>query len=89
MKRPKRLSIGTYGIVAGGRTIVLQRVGRSGFKIVMRPGALSPLFRRLRGAAAVAAEAASPWPFDVAKVPDLDLDMPIYLRRIPATGRTA
>lgn len=79
--RPKRVSIGCYAVESGGRLILLQRCGRSGFKIIIRPGALSPLFRRLRDAAAVASESASPWPFTVEKKPDLALDLPWFLDR--------
>lgn len=79
--RPRRVSMGCYAIFAAGETIILQRCGRSGFRIVQKPGALSPLFRRLRDAAEIACQAANPWPFTVAKKPDLDLDMPKFLRR--------
>lgn len=81
MKRPRRLSMGCYVIVAGGREIVLQRCGRSGFRIIHRYGAISPIFKRLRDAAAIARESANPWPFDVPKKPDLALDLPPFLRR--------
>ncbi len=79
--RPRRLSIGCYYIEANGRRILLQRVGRSGFKVVMRAGAMSPLFRRLRDAAAVAETALAPWPFPVEKRPDLAGDLPWFLDR--------
>lgn len=81
MTRPKRLSMGCYFLDIGGRRIVLQRCGRSGFRIIMRPGAISPIFKRLRDAAEIAASAANPWPFDVEKKFDGAADLPPYLDR--------
>lgn len=82
--RPRCISIGCYTISAGGKTITLRRMGRSGFRIEQRAGAISPVVKRLRDAAALAIEAATPWPFDVPKVPDLALDLPPFLdRRVP------
>ncbi len=80
-RRPARVSIGCYAIEANGQTVILQRMGRRGFKVVQRPGMLSPTFQRLRDAAAAAVAATSPWPFDVPKVFDAALDMPVFLRR--------
>lgn len=68
MTRPRRMSMGCYCLTAGGQTIILRRMGRSGFRIEHRPGAKSPLFKRLRDAARIAMEAASPWPFDVPRL---------------------
>jgi hypothetical protein len=65
MKRPHRVSIGRYAVYPEGQTVILQRCGRSGFKIITRPGAISPMFKRLREAVAIAMDSANPWPFDV------------------------
>lgn len=81
MARPKRISIGRYAVTSGGTQVILQRCGRSGFKIVTRPGAISPIFKRLCDAARIALESASPWPFDVPKKPDLALDLPPFMKR--------
>lgn len=78
--RPKRISIGCYAVYSGGREIVIARVGRSGFRIVPRPGMIGAFYRRLRDAAAAASESGSPWPFTVAKVPDAG-DIPWFLDR--------
>lgn len=79
--RPKRVSIGCYAVEAAGRRVLLQRCGRSGFKVVTRAGGISPTIRRLRDAARLAIESANPWPFTVEKKPDLAADLPWFLDR--------
>lgn len=81
MTRPRRISMGCYAVYPNGQEVKLCRCGRSGFKIVTRPGAISPIFKRLCDAARIAVESASPWPFDVPKKPDLALDLPHFLKR--------
>lgn len=78
---PKRISMGCYEIRVGAQQILLRRCGRSGFRIEHRPGAISPLIKRLRDAAAIAVESANPWPFTVEKIPDLAADLPHFLDR--------
>ena len=63
--RPKRVSMGCYAVEKDGSQILLQRLGRRGFRIVTRPGCASLPFKRLRDAAAAALENLSPWPFTV------------------------
>lgn len=65
MNRPKRISMGCYMVEANGVQVILQRVGKRGFKIVRRPGAISPVVKRLRDAARIALENINPWPFSV------------------------
>ena len=81
MTRPRRMSMGCYCLTAGGQTIILRRMGRSGFRIEHRPGAKSPLFKRLRDAARIAMESAIPWPFDVPKKFCPEADLPPFLDR--------
>lgn len=69
--RPKRISMGCYMVASpDGKQVVLQRVGRRGFKIVQRPGAIAPTIKRLRDAARIAIENLSPWPFTVPMEPN-------------------
>lgn len=79
--KPRRASIGTYSITVAGKTILIRRMGRSGFRIEHRPGAISKVVRRLRDAVTLAVESASPWPFTVDKKPDLAFDLPPFLDR--------
>lgn len=82
-QKPKRVSMGCYMAERDGKQVILQRVGRRGFKIVQRPGAISITVRRLRDAARIALESINPWPFPVEKKFDADADMPAFLRRNP------
>jgi hypothetical protein len=67
--KPKRISMGCYAVEKDGQQVVLQRVGRRGFKIVQRPGAIAPVIKRLRDAARIALENLSPSPFTVPMEP--------------------
>lgn len=81
MIRPRRISIGCYCVEAGGRVVILRRMGRRGFRVEIQPGRASPTFRRLCDAAAAAIEVANPWPFTVEKGFDGALDLPPFLDR--------
>lgn len=85
--RPRRISIGQYAVYSGGREIVIARCGRSGFRIIPKPGMIGAFYRRLRDAAAAANESGSPWPFTVEKKFDGLLDLPQFLNRMKENFR--
>lgn len=74
-----KISIGQWSLPSG--RVIIQRVGRTGYRVILRRGAKSQMVRRLRDAAELAREIMSPWPFPVEKKFDPVADLPRFLDR--------